>query len=206
MPQWYPYYLCRWDQQVHIWEEQGALGSFVLFMCGSLPATALLNLMVCRLPGDPLHSRAIHTFTTAKPSTRSWFNKIRDIYQVFGLPHPLILLREPLPKEIFKKMVKSQVMLYWETKLREEASLLPSLEYFNPYFHFLARPHPLLSTPGSNPHEVAKAVVQCRMKSGRYRTSLLARHWSPSNPNGNCQAPTCNGTQESLEHLLIHCP
>ena len=44
------------------------------------------------------------------------------------------------------------------------------------------------------------------MKSGRYHTSLLARHWSPSNPNGNCQAPTCNGTQESLEHLLIHCP
>ena len=103
-------------------------------------------------------------------------------------------------------MAKSHVMNYWEKKLREEASLLPSLEYFSPYFHSLARPHPLLSTPGSNPHKVAKAVVQCRMKSGRYRTSLLAKHWSPSNPNGNCQAPTCNGTPESLEHLLIHCP
>ena len=103
-------------------------------------------------------------------------------------------------------MTKSHVVNYWEEKLRAEASLLPSLECFNPYFHSLVRPHPLLSTPGSNPHEVSKAVVQCKMKSGRYRTSLLARHWSPTNPNGYCPAPTYQGIPETLQHLLINCP
>ena len=103
-------------------------------------------------------------------------------------------------------MAKSHVMNYWEKKLREEASLLPSLEYFNPYFHSLANPHPLLTTPGSTPNEVSKAIVQCKMKSGRYKTSLLTRHWSPSNPNGYCLAPTCSETPETLEHLLLHCP
>ena len=131
---------------------------------------------------------------------------IRNVCHMYGLPHPLTLLREPLSREAFKKMTKSHVVSFWEEKLRAEASLLPSLEFFNPYFHSLIRPHPLLSTPGSNPHEVSKAVVQCKMKSGRYRTSLLARHWSPTNPNGYCPAPTCQGIPESLQHLLINCP
>ena len=187
--------------------------SFVLFMCGSLPASALLNLrqlslfsMVCRLPNDPLYARAVYSLTVAKPSSRSWFKKIRDTCHMYGLPHPLILLRNPLPKETFKKMIKSHVMNYWEETLRAEASLLPSLNLFNPYFHSLASPHPLLTTPGSNPYEVSKAIVQCKMNSGRYQTSLLTRHWSPSNPNGYCLAPSCSETPESLEHLLLHCP
>ena len=104
--------------------------------------------------------QAIHSLTK-EPSTKSWFNKIRAVCQMYGLPHLLTILKEPLSKEVFKKMVKSHEScnsLSGE-KLREEASLLPSLEYSNPYFHSLARPHPLLPTPGSNPHEVAKAVV-----------------------------------------------
>ena len=187
--------------------------SFVLFMCGSLPASALLNLrqlslfsMICRRPGDPLHTRALYSLTCVKPSSKSWFTMIRTVCHMYGLPHPLTLLREPLSKEAFKRMTKSHVISFWEEKLRAEASLLPSLECFHPYFHSLIRPHPLLSTPGSNPHEVSKAVVQCKMKSGRYRTSLLARHWSPTNPNGFCPAPTCQGIPETLQHLLILCP
>ena len=187
--------------------------SFVLFMCGSLPASALLNLrqlslfnMICRLPNDPLHTRALYSLTSAKPSSRSWFSKIRNICHLYGLPHPISLLRKPLRKEVFKKMVNSHIVDYWEKKLRAEASLLPSLTSFNPHFHSLVSPHPLITTPGANPYEVVKAIVQCKMKSGRYKTSLLTRHWSPSNPDGYCLAPTCQQTQESLEHLLLLCP
>ena len=63
----------------------------------------------------------------------------------------------------------------------------------------------MLWTAGPNPYEVAKAVVQCRMLSGRYRTEMLASHWS-SNKHGFCLAPTCMETQETLEHILISCP
>ena len=103
-------------------------------------------------------------------------------------------------------MVKSKVIDYWEKVLRAEASLLPSLEYFDPRFHSLTSPHPLLSSPGSNSYEICKSIIQCKMKSGRYKTSLLSRHWSPSNPNGYCSAPSCKDTTESLEHLIVCCP
>ena len=191
---------------------RGAPRSFVLFMCGSLPASAILHLrqlslfsMICRLPCDPLHHRALYALTTVKPAFKSWFTKIRDICLQYALPHPLTLLQKPLSKADFKKLSKSLVIDYWEKVLRAEAAILPSLKHFNPHFHSLIYPHPILSTSGSNPYEICKTVVQCKMKSGQYKTSLLSRHWSPSNPNGYCPAPTCKDTPESLEHLLVHC-
>ena len=153
-------------------------------MCGSLPATAFLHLrqltlfnMICNMPNDPLYKRAHQALTCSKPSSKSWFASLRSICLQYGLPHPLTLLDNPMPKKAFKKLTKSKVVDYWEDKLRSEAIILPSLLYFDPYYHSLVYPHPTLSTTGSNPHEVSKAVIQCKMKSGRYRTAALSRHW-----------------------------
>ena len=141
------------------------------------------------------------------PTSRSWFWQIRDICLLYGFPHPLKLLEKTLSREAFKKLARSLVVSYWETKLRDEASSLDSLSFFKPEFHSLAHPHPILWTARPNPYEVAKAVVQCKMLSGRYRTELLARHWS-SNKNGFCLSPSCTAAQvqESLEHILLWCP
>ena len=62
----------------------------------------------------------------------------------------------------------------------------------------------MLWTPGANPHEVLKSLIQLRMLSGRYRVAKLTRHWSPSNKSGCCPAPLCSAL-ETLEHLLVDC-
>ena len=124
---------------------------------------------------------------------------------LYGLPHPIHLLQDPISKESFKKLVKSKIVDHWEQKLRLEAAPLTSLSYFKPQFLSLCKPHPLLLSAGPNPYEVAKAIVQCKMLSGRYRTELLAKHWS-SNKQGYCLAPTCSEVEESLEHILLWCP
>ena len=74
-----------------------------------------------------------------------------------------------------------------------------------PCYLSLVKPHPIWQTPGSNPYEVAKAVIQCRMLSGRYRVNNLAGKWSV---NGDiyCPASSCNQVPETLEHLLLLCP
>ena len=43
------------------------------------------------------------------------------------------------------------------------------------------------------------------MISGRYRTEMLCRFWSPTNA-GHCLAQTCHQVEEDLEHLHIKCP
>ena len=150
----------------------GTPHSFVLFMSGSLPGTALLHLrqlglysMITRLPTDPLNLRARHALTFSTPSCKSWFTQVRNICLLYGLPHPLSLLNNPLSKESFKKIAKSHVMDYWEVKLRQEASLLPSLKNFKPEFHSLSNSHPILWTAGTNPYEVSKALIQLKMLS-----------------------------------------
>ena len=158
--------------------------------------------MGCR--NNPLLVRAKHALLTANQASKSWFTNIRDICLLYGIPHPLYLLHSPLSREAFKKLARSVVTDYWEQKLREEASLLSSLSYFHPVYHSLSSPHPILWTPGANPHEVGKAVVQLRMLSGRYRTAMVTRHWSSSR-RGICPVPDCTEF-ETLEHFLILCP
>ena len=98
----------------------------------------------------------------------------------------------------------SHVIDYWEVKLGHEVSQLSSLQFFKAEFCSLASPHPILWTPGANPYEVSKAVIQLRMLSGRYRTSVLTKHWS-SDRTGSCPAPDCTD-QETIEHFLVICP
>ena len=186
--------------------------SIVYFLAGSLPARALLHLrqlslfaMICHLQDDPLHTHACYVYHHTKTCNRSWFMQMRDICKQYGLPHPLHLLSNPVPKKRFKKLVTEKVNGYWQKLLMEEALSLSSLSHFNPAYHPLSQPHPMWKAAGSNPHEVNKTVVLSRMISGRYRTEKLSRFWT-DNRLGYCLASTCHQVVGDLPHLLLHCP
>ena len=186
--------------------------TFTYFIAGSLPAKAIVHQrqlglfnMICNLPDDPLHRRAKYVLVRLPPSHKSWFSHLRDICLLYGLPHPLELLNNPLSKESFKKLVKSKIRNYWEEKLRSDTLSLSSLVFFKPAFYSLTRSHPILWTPGPNPYEVSKAIIQCKMLSGRYRTELLASHWS-QNKSGFCLSCIGKDVIEDLNHILLWCP
>ena len=191
----------------------GTPRSVVYFLAGSLPARAILHLrqlglfhMISHLPEDPLFLQAKAVLTASSASCKSWFRQVRDICLMYRLPHPLTLLDSPVPKSGVKKLVRSLVVDHWEQVLRKEASTLPSLKYFIPEYHSLSSPHPILWTAGANPYEVTKAVIQCKMLSGRYRIAMLTRHFGPDK-SGSCPAPSCPPCEsETLEHLLVLCP
>ena len=94
---------------------------------------------------------------------------------------------------------------FWEQNLRAEASLLPSLYFFNASFMSLSNPHPIWLHARS-PFEVGKAVIVARMISGRYKTDRLSRHWASDNPDGLCCLPGCMNQEGNLLHILLHCP
>ena len=102
-------------------------------------------------------------------------------------------------------MVKSCIIDYWEVKLRAEAALLPSLEFFNPSFMSLSSPHPLWSTAGSSPSKVAMATIQAQMLSGRYRSQKLCRHWSKHSSGFCLLSEECASTLEDIHHILVGC-
>ena len=99
-------------------------------------------------------------------------------------------------------------MDYWETKLRAEASLLPSLGFFKPSFMSLKFPHKLWTSTGNKIYEVSKARIQLLFLSSQYPCGKLTWHWSASNPEGFCTFPQCFEAKvlESPEHVLLNCP
>ena len=184
----------------------------VYFFAGCLPGEAVLHCrqlglysMICHLPGDPLHSHARFILTFAPPKAKSWFQQVSDLCSQYGLPSPLQLLDNPVPKEKFRKHVKTKVTEYWQALLRVEAGPLRSLQYFKPELYSLSRAHYMWTTAASNPFECSKSTILARMTSGRYRTEALCRHWS-TNRGGHCRAPSCQQTPGTLEHLLVVCP
>ena len=115
------------------------------------------------LSDNPLHQIAMRLLTTVKPSASSQFLQVRDLYLQYSLPHPLVLLRNPIPKAKFKVLTKQAVICYWQERLRADAASLVSLSFFHPCFMSVTKPHPIWMTASSNPYEVNKAVVQARM-------------------------------------------
>ena len=192
---------------------QGTPECVVMFLAGSLPATALLHLrmlgllgMIARLGAENiLHQHGRHQLLSSTTG-KSWFSSVRALSLQYGLQDPLLVLQSPPTKNQWKNLVKSKVTDWWEIKLRGEATMLPSLQFFNPNYLSLTSPHPLWVSAKS-PYEVRKAVIVALMLSGRYRTDYLTRHWSKSNPSGHCLLPGCVGDQHgTLEHILLHCP
>ena len=117
------------------------------------------------------------------------------------------LVQNRIKSSLEKDDITFQTTIFstWETRLRQEAAFLPSLKNTDANFYSLKTTHPVLWTVGSNPHEVTKAIVQCKMLSGRYRTAMLTRHWS-SDKSGCCFFPTCPQVAETLDHILLSCP
>ena len=185
---------------------------FVYFIAGSLPFQAILDIkqlglfgMVCRLDNNILHTVAKYVLTTCPDNSSSWFIQIKELCQQYQLPHPLTLLESSSSKETFKQLIKAQVHVYWKEKLCLESSRLDSLVFFKPQHMSLSTPHPLITSCGSNPYEINKAVIQLKLLSGRYRTDKLLAHFHKSN-SPTCQL-SCN-TPDALgdvQHLLVHC-
>ena len=190
----------------------------VYFLGGSLPLPALLHIrqlsllsMIAQLgPEHILHQHACRVLTHRCPSPHSWFHQVGQLCSQYHLPAPLSILTDPPTKSSLKRLIKSRVVDFWETKLRAEAAKLELkfLTYFKSNFYSLTKHYPIWSMASSNPYEIEKARVQARMVSGRYRTCWLTRHWS-GDSSGDCALPTCQlsgPTSGTLSHILIECP
>ena len=109
----------------------------------------------------------------AKDNDKSWFSSITQICLKYNLPSPLYLLDNPLPKEMTKSLIKNKVLDFWQSTFRKDCSPLLSLKYFKPEYMSLQKPHPIWTTCGNNSYEVAKAIIQAKFLSGRYRSESL---------------------------------
>ena len=166
--------------------------------------------MISRQGESTLYKHAVNVYGSCKPSARSWFSQVAQLCLTYKLPHPIQFLLCPPAKVTFKTLIKARITDFWEQKLRCDAVNLSSLKYFKSEFYSLKHPHPILSSAGSNSYEVQKANLQTRLLCQTYNCENRCRHWSKSNPNGYCTAPSCLGSdihvKGDIHHILATCP
>ena len=183
----------------------------VYFLAGSLPASALLHMkmfslvaMLGHLGPDNILTKFGTNILLAPPSCRSWFCRVAELAELYGLPSPLSILTSPPSKPSWKRTVRAAMTNHWETKLRQQASKLESLTLCQTQYMSLVKPHPVWTSAGASSYEVEKATVQARVISGRFRSDWLRRHWS-GDPTGLCQV--CLSAPGTLTHQLTgQCP
>ena len=80
------------------------------FLAGCLPGTALVHLrilsnfgMVTRNPDSILYKLGLEIFSHNKPSSKSWFSKVRGICLLYQLPHPIVLMKKSMTKLTLKR-------------------------------------------------------------------------------------------------------
>ena len=185
----------------------------VFFLAGKLPGEALLHLkqltlfgMICQLRGNILNNLAVKLLTNEKQTSKNWFAEIRSHCFTYNLPHPLLLLRDPPSKERYKKLLRTNITDFWQSKLREQCVTLESksLKYFKPKFMSLSKPHPMY-TYALTTYQSNKCIPVARLLSGRFRLGSLLRHFYPDRVSGICEL--CNLELEDTPHLIIpKCP
>ena len=212
------------DQQykVHIQRllrlHQATPAPVVFFLAGCLPLLSHIHLRIfslfgqlCRLRGGDniLAARARVIYSSASPSTKSWFWKLRQLCLQYDLPHPTEWLSARPSKSQVKSMTRSAVLQHSLDKLRKKADTLPSLQYMQTRFLGLTKCHPLYRSCRSSPWELEKATTQARLLSGRFRVEALTGHWVPWNREGLCSLPNCWRTDHShkgtVECFLLSC-
>ena len=123
----------------------------------------------------------------------------------YKLPHPLTLLKNPLPKETFRKLVK----LLTSPSKSLGCHCPPSQNSLSAFSNLsLTQPHQLLVSAGCNQYEVAKALIQIKFLCAKYPCGERTKHWPPDNPEGLCSYSSCQakGQVESPEHILLEGP
>ena len=158
--------------------------------------------MICQLKGNILNDIAVKLLTTEKQTSKNWFSEIRSLCFTYNLPHPLLLLRNPPTKERFKSLVKTNIIDFWQSKLREHSAKLEdkSLKYFKPNFMSLRKPHPMYTCAVTS-YQANKCVTVARLISGRFRSGSLLRHFFPDKVSGICQL--CELELEDVAHIIL---
>ena len=143
----------------------------------------------------------------ASSSSVTWSAHIRIIFQLYGLPDPLLLLDDqPWPKDRWNSHTKTLVTAYHETAWREKALSNYKLQYLNVQCTGLSgRPHPVLLWVQTT-QDVAIVRPLIKMLCGDYLCYDYLSHDRGIDSHCRlCSSYTHTAPVENIEHILTQC-
>ena len=148
--------------------------SAVLALLGILPLECIIHKNMLNLFGRWIMTDgtekdiAVHQLATKSPSEFSWFNKIKQLLTLYGLPLPSQLLENVPTRNKWKNMVNTANNSVVEAQWREDISSKPSLRYINPESVKVGKAHHIWSSVRNNIHDSRRAQLHCRILTSTY--------------------------------------
>ena len=149
--------------------------SITLALLGVLPLKTVihknvLNLFmnIARLSDSVEIETAKRQLAMKESHEKSWFNYVKKLLDLYGLPSIFELFETLLPKLAWKHLLNNSRNFATEAEWKSDIEQKPSLKYVNPETLGVGKCHPIWSTVRNNLTDSRKAQLKCKLLTGSY--------------------------------------
>ena len=131
--------------------------------------------------------------------SNSWFVKVQHILDLYNLPSAYQIIIQN--KQEWKRTTHTAIDAHWRNKWIEEAKQKTTLLNMNLTNWSFKRPHTIWCSVRDNPREIYKAIEQCKIMTGTYKTQSIQHRFDQTDPT----CTLCNEDIEDYVHFLLKC-
>ncbi|MCG8045488.1 MAG: reverse transcriptase family protein, partial [Candidatus Thiodiazotropha endolucinida] len=158
---------------------------------------------ICRLPESSIEKQLAERQLCLKTnSSHSWFIAIKQLHFQYSLPDPTELLVDQPTKQSWKRKVNKEVDSFRVSKIKDQASLYPSLRYLNVGEYGYGRRHMLIQSP-DDVRDIPRIQEKLRMATGTYILQVNRVAFNQSEVSPLCLL--CGKDDENLQHFILEC-
>ncbi|CAC5422905.1 unnamed protein product [Mytilus coruscus] len=174
----------------------------VLLLIEALPIEAeihkrclslLLSLLNCG--NDKIHQILTRQITTNFDNNKSFFTRIMDILEMYGLPSITQLQKSTPKKEHWKNTIKVKVDKFWYEKTLADVENKSSLTFLNTSNLEPNKPHHVWNVKQLPRFELRKAIIKARVMTGTYILQADKYKFTHYNVEATCQL-CCSGNED----------
>jgi hypothetical protein len=135
----------------------------------------------------------------------SWFVKVVELAELYGLPSPYDLLDTLPGKYQWKQLVNKAIYIYHSNRLTEKAQTKSSLKYI--YFNNSkdGKVHNIWKSCGSEPYAVSLAALKAKIAAGTIILQKQVSRFSNNTKTPIGQLHVCSKEIEDILHFIVRC-
>ena len=185
--------------------------SAVLLLIGIPPVAAQLHIRtltflgaIMRSEDSALRQIAIRQLAIKDFKSKSWFIYCARLLYKYDLPSIHHLVSFPPTKTYWARLVKRNILSYWESQLQLEGAQKSSLQNLDISKTSFRHPHAVWTTTSCEVKDVTKARVKAKLLTGSYPLQTNTAKFNKSEVDPTCKL--CNSSPEDTYHFLLACP
>jgi hypothetical protein len=133
----------------------------------------------------------------------SWFSTVRRLLAQYDLPSALDVIDARPRKQEWSKSVKHNINQYWETSIKAQAQLCPSLKHINVDSYQPESCHPIIESVSSLPSDVHRAAAHLRLATGTFLLQTKRAQFNQYQVDETCCL--CESAAETRVHFIAEC-